>query len=124
MAIYGYLAEHPIHPTAETVYTALHPSLPTLSRTTVYNTLRQLSDKGIIQTVIIDEGELRYDAETCSHIHFKCTSCNKIFDIFPGARVPKNALPEGFVSEKMQTNIWGLCSACAEKARADNTADS
>lgn len=124
MAIYDYVASHPVHPTAETVYAALHPSLPTLSRTTVYNTLRQLSDKGIIQTVIIDEGELRYDAETRSHIHFKCTACKRIFDIFPGVRVPKSALPEGFVSVKTQTNVWGLCKDCADRARAESAAES
>lgn len=113
MAVYDYLVKNPIHPTAETIYLALHPALPTLSRTTVYNTLKQLSDKGFIQTVVIEEGELRYDAELSDHIHFKCTSCGRIFDIFPGVKLRKAVLPEGFTGVKTQTNIWGICKNCA-----------
>ena len=50
MAIYNFLAENPVHPTVDTIYTALSPQMPTLSRTTVYNTLRQFSECGLVQT--------------------------------------------------------------------------
>ena len=40
IAIMEYLMEHPIHPSADDIYTALSPSMPTLSKTTVYNTLK------------------------------------------------------------------------------------
>ena len=42
IAVYGYLCEHPVHPDVETVYDALNPIYPTLSKTTVYNTLKGL----------------------------------------------------------------------------------
>ena len=82
MAIYNFLAENPVHPTVDTIYTALSPQMPTLSRTTVYNTLRQFSECGLVQTITIEDGELRYDADTSNHLHFKCIKCGKIFDIF------------------------------------------
>ena len=40
IAIMEYLMEHRTHPSADEIYTALSPSMPTLSKTTVYNTLK------------------------------------------------------------------------------------
>ena len=46
IAIMEYLMNHPIHPSADDIYTALSPSMPTLSKTTVYNTLKLFSEQG------------------------------------------------------------------------------
>ena len=35
MAVMEYLMTHRTHPTVDEIYTALHPSMPTLSKTTV-----------------------------------------------------------------------------------------
>ena len=45
IAIMDYLIKHPTHPTIDEVYQSLCENVPTLSRTTVYNTLRMLSEK-------------------------------------------------------------------------------
>ena len=42
--IMTYLMTHFTHPTVEEVYKALCPTIKTLSRTTVYNTLRLFSE--------------------------------------------------------------------------------
>ena len=55
IAIMQYLMEHPIHPSADDIYTALSPSMPTLSKTTVYNTLKLFSEQGAAQMLTIDE---------------------------------------------------------------------
>ena len=112
MAVYGFLVENPIHPTVDTIYQALHPEIPTLSKTTVYNTLKQLVDCGLVQTVTIEDGELRFDADISNHLHFKCTKCGEVFDVFNEINLPEDLLPEGFVISKMQTNLWGLCTNC------------
>ena len=112
MAVYGFLVENPIHPTVDTIYQALHPEIPTLSKTTVYNTLKQLVDCGLVQTVTIEDGELRYDADISNHLHFKCIKCGTVFDVFKEITLPENLLPEGYVVSKKQTNIWGTCSNC------------
>ena len=113
MAIYNFLAENPVHPTVDTIYTALSPQMPTLSRTTVYNTLRQFSECGLVQTITIEDGELRYDADTSNHLHFKCIKCGKIYDIFKPVELPPQFLQDGFKAEKIQTNIWGICKDCS-----------
>jgi len=55
IAIMEYLMEHPIHPSADDIYTALSPSMPTLSKTTVYNTLKLFSEQGAALMLTIDE---------------------------------------------------------------------
>ena len=112
MAVYEFLAENTIHPTVDTIYQALHAEIPTLSKTTVYNTLKQLVDCGLVQTVTIEDGELRFDADISNHLHFKCTKCGEVFDVFKEINLPEDLLPEGFAISKMQTNLWGLCANC------------
>ena len=46
IAIMKYLMEHHTHPTVDEIYTALSPTIPTLSKTTVYNTLKILTEEG------------------------------------------------------------------------------
>mgnify|MGYP000565030315 CR=1 FL=1 len=77
IAIMTYLMEHRTHPTVDEIYTALAPSIPTLSKTTVYNTLKLLSEQGAAQTLTIDERNTCYDADTTPHAHFLCKHCGK-----------------------------------------------
>lgn|SRR5574344_635341 len=122
VAIYKYVYEHKTHPNVDTVYTALFPKYPTLSRTTVYNTLHLFSEQNLVQTIKIEDDELRYDANMTPHLHFKCTHCGKVFDIFDKTALPTfnlkclELMPKGFSVQSMQTNIWGLCSDCSKRS--------
>ena len=78
LAIMDYLINHPIHPTIDDVYQALSNKVPTLSRTTVYNTLRMLSENQAAQMITIDEHRVCYDGNVESHVHFYCKKCGKI----------------------------------------------
>lgn len=112
IAIYDFLLKNPIHPTADIIYKALAPSIPTLSKTTVYNTLKQFADTELVTTITIEDGELRFDADTGDHIHFKCSECKKIFDIKENINLEETLLPKGFKLYKSQTNLWGICKDC------------
>lgn len=116
LAVYQFLIENHNHPTADTIYAALSPSIPTLSRTTVYNTLKQFVDCGLVQTLTIEDGILRFDADITNHMHFKCRCCGELFDVYTDFSPKENFLPQGFLMEKIQTNIWGLCKACKDKS--------
>ena len=61
IAIMDWLIKHPTHPTIEDVYKGLAESIPTLSKTTVYNTLRMLSEHNAAQMITIDEHRVCYD---------------------------------------------------------------
>lgn len=77
IAIMEYLMEHPIHPSADDIYTALSPSMPTLSKTTVYNTLKLFSEQGAALMLTIDEKNTNFDADTSVHSHFLCKRCGQ-----------------------------------------------
>lgn len=81
MAIMEYLMTHRIHPTVDDIYNALYLSIPTLSKTTVYNTLKIFVEQKAVNALVIDEKNVRYDIDTSCHAHFQCCECNKVFDI-------------------------------------------
>jgi len=113
-AIYHFLRTHAIHPTAETIFAAVRTEQPSLSLTTVYNTLKLLVEKQAVKEIIIEGGELRYDADMCEHGHFKCLHCGEVYDLFPPEGVPLvpsvPGLPDGFVLKEIQLCCRGYCA--------------
>lgn len=81
LEIMRYLDMCRVHPDADSIYTDLKMSNPSLSRTTVYNNLEVLRNNGIIQILTISGSELRYDFKMTPHHHFLCTKCGTILDI-------------------------------------------
>jgi len=55
IAIMDYLLKNRTHPTAEEIYSALVNLIPTLSKTTVYNTLKLFVEQGAALMLTIDE---------------------------------------------------------------------
>lgn len=117
MAIMEYLMEHRTHPTADEIYTSLHPALPTLSRTTVYNTLRLLVEQGAAAQLTIDEHNVCYDADTSAHAHFLCTHCGKVYDIpLTSASLENMArMPTDFNVSQCDLYFRGMCGNCMRK---------
>ena len=81
-AVINYLFNNRTHPTVDEIYLALSPAMPTLSKTTVYNTLNLFVERGAVRTLVIDEKNARFDIDTSDHAHFICKKCGKIYDIF------------------------------------------
>lgn len=79
--ILDYLVNEKNHPTVNDIYLALLPVIPTLSKTTVYNTLNLLIENRIVNEVLVEENEVRYEFAEAFHGHFKCESCGKLFDV-------------------------------------------
>ena len=75
MRVLEYLALNNCHPTVDQIYTEIHKEIPTLSKTTVYNTLKVLMDAGLIRVITIEDNETRYDINLKPHGHFKCNPC-------------------------------------------------
>ncbi len=110
--ILSYLLNNKNHPTVEMIHKELIHDIPTLSKTTVYNTLKQFVEKGITQIINIEDNETRYDADISTHGHFKCIKCNKVFDFhFDNKNFEINDL-EDF--EFLQTHLYikGICKTC------------
>lgn len=115
LAIMKYLMEHRTHPTVDTIFRDLQPVMPTLSRTTVYNTLELLSEHGAVKVLTIDSKNVRYDGCTELHGHFRCNKCGKIFDIPLTPELNKiiSSLPRHKV-ENTEIFYTGICSECEQ----------
>lgn len=116
IAIMKYLLEHATHPTVDTIYQELHPEMPTLSRTTVYNTLELFKERGAVKVLTIDNKNVHYDGCTAAHAHFLCQDCGKIYDITLPAELDKTitSLPHHKV---LQAEVYyeGICQTCEQK---------
>lgn len=117
VAVMEYLATHHTHPTVDTIYAALSPLMPTLSRTTVYNTLKLLVENKAARLLTIDERNVCYDADLSPHAHFLCTQCGRVYDITLDNLHPEDGacVPTGFVVEQSELYLRGRCAACARK---------
>ncbi len=117
MAVMDYLLDHPTHPTVDEIFSALASVIPTLSRTTVYNTVSMLAECGAILSLDLEAGQMHYDGDTRPHAHFFCTRCGHIHDILPETegwgRMIASVPPPPEVSVAVtQLTYKGVCAKC------------
>ncbi|MDR1831419.1 MAG: transcriptional repressor [Fusobacteriaceae bacterium] len=112
--VYQYLIEHKNHPTVDMIYKALGPEITTLSKTTVYNTLNLFIQHGIVNMIVIEENETRYDADMHTHGHFKCVKCGKLNDVMLPEDVIDRITAEGCDVKEKHIYMKGLCRECKE----------
>ena len=68
------------HPTAMELYLSVREVIPNLSLGTLYRNLSQLEESGMVLR-IPDGSTDRFDGNPNPHAHFKCSSCNKVYDL-------------------------------------------
>ena len=110
--IYEFLMNTVEHPTVENIYNALNGDIPTLSKTTVYNTLKTFIEKEIAMVITIDENETRFDADTSLHGHFKCEVCHSVYDFDVKIDDVNQEDLEGFEIREKQMFYYGICKKC------------
>ena len=114
MAIYKYVADHPTHPTADEIYEALREQIPTLSKTTVYNTMKLFVACGVVDEVFIDRTSERFDANTSLHAHFMCDDCGAIVDLpVESVDAVNSSMMEGAELRYTQLLYFGRCPECS-----------
>ncbi len=112
--ILEYLVQKDSHPTAEEIYNELISDIPTLSKTTIYNTMKLLIESNIARGITIEDNEMRYDADICNHGHFKCNECGKIYDFHIDLNLSKEDELEGFRIMEKSIYYKGICNGCAK----------
>jgi Fe2+ or Zn2+ uptake regulation protein len=108
------------HPSAETLYREIGPSLPGLSRATVYRTLEKLVEFGLAARLGHPGSQARYDPHVERHHHLVCDGCGAVCD-YDSPKLDRLPLPEadtGFEVSDYTVQFRGLCAAC----RARNSA--
>jgi Fur family transcriptional regulator, peroxide stress response regulator len=114
-AILELLVDDDSHPTAELVYRRVLAVMPDVSRTTVYNTLRELSELGELTPVHdLSDGGHRYDTNNETHHHLCCVECHSLIDIgrdFEGIRLSSEEA-SGYRILSRQVTFYGICPDC------------
>lgn len=76
------------HVSADELYEEARHARPPLSRATVYNTLRQLVEAGLLREVALFGGKTLYDTQIGSHAHFYVEETHELINI------PEQSAPE------------------------------
>jgi len=106
-----------IHPTADWIYERAREHIPNISLGTVYRNLKILRDEGLILE-INDGKQSRFDGRVDEHFHFKCVTCNSIYDIDVKEVVSideKLLMKEGFQIYGYDVIFSGVCPGCKGK---------
>ncbi len=113
LAILKYLESNMDHPTVERIYSDLKIDNPSLSKTTVYNTLEVLRENNIIHSLTISPTEQRYDMKTTQHHHFMCKKCGILFDLDFSCPHLEKVFKEHKI-EEVHGYFKGICRKCLE----------
>lgn len=110
--ILDYLIKEKSHPTVNDIYLALIDVIPTLSKTTVYNTLNLLIEHDMVKEVLVEENEVRYEFAEGFHAHFKCEVCGLLFDLPMHLDLKKIKDLKGYSISEQHIFFKGVCDTC------------
>ena len=110
--ILEYMINNECHPNADQIYQQLQKDIPTLSKTTVYNTLERFVEAGLVKLLNIEENENRYDIITELHGHFKCEECGSIINFDLDSDQISSEMLDGFMIRDKNVYFKGVCPHC------------
>lgn len=113
--ILDIVSESHDHPTASDIIDRLKHQGRTVAYATVYNSLRYLTDNGLIRELKLEGDASRYDARTEDHHHIVCTSCGRVDEVMTSS--PKEWLQRieaetGYAITEEQLLFKGVCAEC------------
>lgn len=120
--IYQAVRDSGEHPTAEMVYQTLKPEMPRLSLGTVYRNLHQMAQEGRLTE--IQGAVVRFDGCTAPHTHLRCLRCGGVFDL---KEIPYDRMLDDLAARQGVRILGhallftGICSACADKEKIQET---
>ncbi|MBN2776960.1 MAG: transcriptional repressor [Bacteroidales bacterium] len=82
IAILDFLENSDVHPSAEMVFNYITEKYPTVTLSTVYNTLEKFVENKIINKVFTIQGKARYDAKNEKHHHLFDKNTGEFIDVF------------------------------------------
>ena len=107
------------HPGATLIYREARKKLKNISLSTVYATLKEFSENGLIKALEFDRMENRYDGNLSEHINLVCKKCGAISDFYlPSSIEPKDIMRKsGFVVTDTRMEYYGYCRDCLKKTQ-------
>jgi len=111
-----------LHPGANLILEDARKRAERVSLSTVYATLGELSQHGLIKNLEFDRLENRYEVNPEEHINLVCRLCGKIMDYnIPISIEPKDIAREaGFIVTDARMEYYGYCSDCTKHPKSAN----
>jgi Fe2+ or Zn2+ uptake regulation protein len=88
--------------------------MPDMSPATIYNTLHELVEMGVLSELELGLGERHYDLITANHAHLVCLGCKRVEDVpyDHEALVLSTEHVHGFQIVDHRIIFRGYCPAC------------
>lgn len=117
------------HLTSEDLYWLVQKEDPSVGHTTVYRTLKLLTEAGLAREVRFGDNKTYYEHhfEHQHHDHMICTDCGKVIEFFSAeieSLQDQMADNFGFRPTHHSLRMWGVCSDCQKLAEESVTAPS
>lgn len=93
LCIAGVMLAVPQHLSADQVLAEVNRQGLSVSKATVYNTLRLFTERGLLREVIVDPNRVFYDSTIHAHHHFYNPATGELTDI-PADGLTVSGLPE------------------------------
>jgi len=111
------------HLTSEDLYWLVQKEDPTVGNTTVYRTLKLLTEAGLAREVRFGDNKTYYEHHYNHdhHDHMICTECGEVIEFFSQAiESLQDQMAEnfGFRPTHHSLRLWGVCSEC-QKMRSE-----
>jgi Fur family transcriptional regulator, ferric uptake regulator len=108
------------HLSSEDLYWLVQKQDPSVGHTTVYRTLKLLTEAGLAREVRFGDGKTYYEHHYNHehHDHLICTECGKIIEFFSAEieeMQDKMAEKYGFRLTNHSLRMWGVCGECQKR---------
>jgi Fur family ferric uptake transcriptional regulator len=115
------------HLTSEDLHSLVHKKDPTVGLTTVYRTLKLLTDAGLAREVRFGDNKTYYEHHYNHehHDHMICTQCGCVIEFFsPDIEELQDQMASnfGFKPTHHSLRMWGVCSDCQRSSVSGSTA--
>ena len=80
------------HVSAESLHREAQKAGMPVALATIYNTLHQFTEAGLLREVVVDSGRSYFDTNTGDHQHFYCEENGELIDI-PGETIAVAGVP-------------------------------
>jgi len=96
------------------VLTAARKSVSGIGIATVYRTINSLLTAGWLTDVLLPGETARYErAGAAHHHHFRCSECDRVFEIHGCPSNLQELVPPGFELVSHHVTLFGRCALCA-----------
>ena len=117
------------HLTSEDLHILVHKKDPTVGLTTVYRTLKLLTEAGLAREVRFGDNKTYYEHHHNHehHDHMICTECGRVIEFYsPDIEEMQDEMARkfGFKATHHSLRMWGICSECQRTTLESHTAPS